>query len=374
MTRPFLALLLILGQLPIAAASRRRTTLPPVAPVPPAAIVTAAHQAAATLMAAGVPGLQIAVSNHGQVIYGEGFGMTDRENGIATAPRSVMQIASVTKQFTAAAIMRLAERGALTLDDRIDKYVPELDTRGATITLRQLLSHTAGVRRDWVIVTPGFDFSKPVTRAEVIKTLNSGQTFDFKPGAAWSYSNAGYMLLGYAIESISGMSYADFIHNEFTLPLGLLDTGVCEAHDLPLPRGYVQTPNGSWVRKSALPPSLNLSNGAICSTASDLSRWSHLLATGSVVQPSSYATMITPARLNNNGVVNYGLGLNLQEQLGHPAVWHAGAIDGYQSFVLYLSDVDLAVAVITNAFPAPTSCDPAPAALAVAKAALLATE
>lgn len=325
-------------------------------------------------MKAGVPGLEIAVSDHGQIIYAEAFGMTDRENEIATTTRSVMQIGSVTKQFTAAAILRLVERGALSLDDRIDKYVPELNTKGATITLRQLLSHTSGVRRDWMLIGPGFDFSKPVTREQVVSMLNSGQTFDFKPGAAWSYSNAGYMLLGYAIETVTGTSFADFIHNEFALPLGLIDTGLCETHGLPLPRGYVQTPNGSWVRKSALPPSLNFGNGAICSTASDLVRWSHLLATGNVVLPASYATMITPARLNNNAVVNYGLGLNIQEQLGHPAVWHSGAIDGYQSFLLYFSDRDIAVAVTTNAFPAPLACDPAPVAMEVAKAALLAAD
>jgi D-alanyl-D-alanine carboxypeptidase len=368
--RAILAVLLILGQFSVAAATRRRAVGRPSEPAAPAALVAAARQAAETAMAAGVPGLEIAVSDHGQVIYSEAFGMTDRESATATTPRSVMQIGSVTKQFTAAAILRLAERGALTLDDRIEKYVPEFNTKGATVTLRQLLSHTSGVRRDWIIFTPEFDFSKPVTREDVISTLNNGKTFDFTPGAAWSYSNAGYMLLGYAIESITGMSYADFIHNEFVLPLGLIDTGLCGTHDLPVPRGYVQIPNGSWVRKSALPPSQNASNGALCSTASDLARWSHRLATGGVILPSSYATMITPARLNNNAVVDYGLGLNLQKQLGHPSVWHSGAIDGYQSFLVYFSDRNIAVAVVTNAFPAPPTCDPQIVAMAVAKAAL----
>ncbi|HET7434348.1 MAG TPA: serine hydrolase domain-containing protein [Thermoanaerobaculia bacterium] len=375
MTRSLLALLLILGQLPLAAATRRRVVQHPAAPVASAALVAAARKAAETAMAAGVPGLQIAVADHGQVIYSEAFGMTDRESAIATTPRSIMQIGSVTKQFTAAAILRLAERGKLTLDDRIDTYVPEFNSRGATITLRQLLSHTSGVRRDWILFPPpaGFDFGAPVTRAQVIETLNNGQTLNFPPGAAWSYSNAGYMLLGFAIESITGMSYADFIHQEFALPLGLLDTGLCGSHDLPVPKGYVQIPNGSWIRKAPTHPSINVANGAICSTAFDLARWSHLLATGNVVLPASYATMTTPVHIVNEiPVINYGLGFFLQKQLGYSTAWHGGAIDGFQAFLLDVPERDMTIAVTNNAFPAPATCDPMLTAMAVAKVALAA--
>jgi D-alanyl-D-alanine carboxypeptidase len=374
MTRALLALLLIVGQVPLAAAARRRAVHHPGPIVAPAAIVTAARQAAEAALAAGIPAVQIAVSERGQILYAEAFGVTDKQSATATTPRSVMQVGSVTKQFTAAAILRLAERGALTLDDRIETYVPEFDNRGVTITLRQLLSHTSGVRRDWYPATPsGLAPPAPVTREHTIKTLNQAP-FDFPPGTKWSYSNAGYLLLGYAIESITGQSYPDFIHTEFALPLGLLNTGVCGTQSLPLPEGYGLL-GGTWTRMPAPHTSVLYSAGTLCSTASDLARWAHLLATGQVMLPASYATMTTAARLPNGTIVTsgYALGVATQNMLGQPAVWHSGAIDGYQSFLVHFPNRDIAVAVITNAFPTgPAGGNPQSIAMAVAQAALAA--
>jgi len=323
-------------------------------------------------MIAGVPAVQIAVSQRGRVIYSEAFGMTDQESATAATPRSVLQIASVTKQFTAAAILRLAERGALTLDDRIEKFVPEFNPRGATITLRRLLSHTSGVRREWFPPGPPWlDLTAPVTREQTIKGLNNGQLLDFPPGTKWSYSNAGYMLLGLAIESITGRSFADFIHHEFALPLGLIDTGVCATSNLPLPEGY-GLPTGMWMRMPPLHTSVVLSAGGVCSTASDLARWSHLLAIGHAMLPASYAAMTTPVGLENSTAASsgYALGVIVQKILGYPAVWHDGAINGFRSFLLYFPEQDVAIAVITNAFPSPAGGNPQLIAMAVANAAL----
>jgi D-alanyl-D-alanine carboxypeptidase len=366
MTRALFALLLILGHLPVAAAPKRRAVQPPPVPVAPAAVVAAARQAAEAAMAAGVPAVQIAVSHGGKVIYSEAFGMSDRERATAATPRTVMQIGSITKQFTAAAILRLAERGALTLDDRIEKFVPEFDPRGRTITLRHLLTHTSGVPRDWYKPAgePSSPFLTGTTREKVIKGINA-QPLDFTPGSKWSYSNAAYMLLGYAIESITGTPYAEFFHRELALPLGLLDTGVCGTSNLPKPEGYGMFATGTLLRLPAVHSSALISSGSLCSTASDLARWSHLLATGRVMLPASFATMTTPV----SPIVTYGLGLDLKNMAGHPAVSHGGAIDGYLSFLLYFPDRDIAVAVLTNAFPVPTYHPPI-IAVAVANAAL----
>ena len=319
-------------------------------------------------MDSGVPAVEIAVGHRDRLIYSAAFGVTDKVNATFATPRSVMQIGSVTKQFTAAAILRLADRGALTLDDPIQKYVPEFDTRGKTITLRRIMSHTAGIPREWML--SGQNPFVPATRAQVIQSLNQ-QPLIFAPGASWSYSNAGYMLLGYAIESITGKSFADFIHEEFALPLGLIDTGLCGTHNLPVPEGYGGLVPGLSTMKP-LHPSTAQSSGSLCSTASDLARWAHLLASGYVMLPASYVTMTTPARLANNTVVanGYGLGVVRQTILGHPAVWHDGAIEGYQSFLLYFADRDIAIAVVINAFPSKTAGNPQAIALAVAEAAL----
>ena len=359
MTRKILALLLILGHFPLAAAPRTRTVR-----YPPPAIVTAARAAAQAALTSGVPAVQVAVSQRGRIIYSEAFGFTDKESATAATPASIMQIASLTKQFRAAAILLLAQRGALTLDDRIERFVPEFDPRGAKITLRHLLSHTSGVAG----VPP--DRYSPVARAQAIAFINA-QQLAFTPGSNWSYSNTGYKLLGYAIESLTGKSFAEFVHTEFALPLGLIDTGVCGTSNLPLRDGYGLL-QGTWKRAPAINPSVSYAAGALCSTARDLARWSHLLAAGRVILPESYATMITPARLDDNTVAQFGyaLGVYAQKLQGHPVVWHNGIIDGSQSFLLHLSDEDIAVAVITNAFPAPPDGNPQLIAVAIAQAAL----
>lgn len=348
MTRALVALLLMLAHIPVAGASRQRAVRNPSAP---AAIVAAGRQAAEAAIAAGVPAVQIAVSHGGDVIYSEAFGMSDRETATAATSRSIMQIGSITKQFTAAAILRLAERGALSIDDRIEKFVPEFDPRGRTITLRHLMQHRSGLPRDWYKTGEPFPFDRyfsVVTRQQVIAGINA-QPFDFPTGSTFSYSNAGYMLLGYAIESITGSGYAEFFHNEFALPLGLIDTGVCGTFNLPRPDGYGLLA-GKAVRLPAVHPSSLISSGSLCSTASDLTRWAHLLATGPVMLPASYTKMTTPI----SPFVPYGFGLGLNSVLGQKAVSHDGAIDGYLSWLYYFPQQDIAVAVITNAWPVPT--------------------
>jgi D-alanyl-D-alanine carboxypeptidase len=362
MTRALLALLLTFAHFSADAAPRRRAIQHPAPPVAPAAIVTAAQQAAEAALKAGAPAVQIAVSDDGQIIYSGAFGLSDRESATAATPRSVLQIGSITKQFAAAAILRLAEHGDLTLDDSIEKFVPEYDPPGGvTITLRHLLTHTSGVRG---LSPPEYT---PLTRAQFIK-LVAGQPLEFAPGTKFSYSNSGYRLLGYAIESITGMSFADYVHREFALPLGLVDTGVCGTSNVPLPDGYglFQT----WTRIPAIHMSVPFAAGSLCSTASDLVRWSHLLASGVVIQPASYATMTTPTLLANNSIEPYGLGQFLQKQLGRTAVWHTGGIPGFQSSLVYFPNEDLAVAVIVNALPAPNGVSAHLIAIDVARAAL----
>jgi D-alanyl-D-alanine carboxypeptidase len=340
MTRALLALLLILGQFSVAAGPRRRAVRPPATPVAPEAVVTAARQAAEAAIKAGVPAVQIAVSHRGKVIYSEAFGLSDPESATAATERSVMQVGSLMKQFTSAAILRLAERGALTLDDRIEKFVPEFNPGGATITLRHLLTHTSGIKG--LPINP----YSPLTREQFIKSIN-GQPLEFTPGSKYSYSNSGYKLLGYAIESITGESFTDFVHSELLLPLGLADTFMCDTSNLPVPEGYGLL-QGTWKRMPPLHMSVPFSAGALCSTASDLARWAHLLATGRVIQPASYAAMTTPSP-----VAPYGLGLGLVTLQGHPGVSHVGGIDGFLSYLLYFHDKEIAVAVIESAYPAP---------------------
>ena len=184
-TRTILALLLVFAHGPAAEAARRRAVGPP-PPAPAPAIVKAATASAQTMMAAGVPAVQIAVSKRGRIIYSDAFGVLDKQSATTANARSVLQIASITKEFTAAAILRLAELGELSLDDPITKYVPEFNSRGVTITLRHLLTHTSGISRDWYPSTPsGLAPQAAVTREQTIASLNN-KPFDFAPGKKWS--------------------------------------------------------------------------------------------------------------------------------------------------------------------------------------------
>lgn len=371
MTKALISLLLALAHVPVAAAPRRRAVDHPQALMAPTAVAAAATKAAEAALEAGVPAVQVAVSHRGQIIYSQAFGMIEPESATAATPRSVFRAGSITKPFTAAAILRLAERGALSLDDRIEKFVPEFDTRGRTITLRHLLTHTSGVARDPYLPTTNFPSrADPFPREAAIKALNT-KPFDFTPGSSYSYSNSGYLLLGFTIESITGKPFADFIHNEFALPLGLLDTGVCGTNTLPLPTGYGLI-EGDWMPLWSFHTSGMVSSGALCSTASDLARWSHLLASGQILMPASYEAMTTAARLENNTVVpeRYGLGVFLQPVFGHPAVSHGGTVRGFMGFLLYLPEREVGIAVLSNAFPTPAVGDPTFIANMVAKAVL----
>ena len=359
MTRTLIALLLTLASLPVEGARRARPVrLDPTA----AAIETAARKASEAALSAGVPAVQVAVSQRGRIVFSAAFGVSDRESATAATSRSVLQTGSITKQFTAAGILRLAERGALSLDDRIEKFVPEFNPRGATVTLRHLLSHTSGVTG-----LPPNEYA-PLTREECLALINA-QPLAFTPGTKFSYSNSGYRLLGYAIESVSGKSFAEFVHSEFAVPLGLIDTGVCGTSNLPVPDGYGVL-QGTWKRIPAIDMSVPFSAGALCSTTSDLVLWAHLLATGRVMLPDSYATMVKPTALNNNMLTNYGLGLFVQNQLGRPTAWHTGGIPGFQSSLVYFPESEIAVAVIINALPAPAGVSAHKIALDVASAVL----
>ena len=362
MARAILVLLLLVGQFPVAAATRRRAVQHPAALVPAEAIATAARKAAEAALKAGAPAVQIAVSDRGRVVYSEAFGLSDKESATAATPRSVMQVASITKPFTAAAILRLAERGALSLDDPIEKHVPEFKPRAVTVTLRHLLTHTSGLN------TPLPDPYSPLTRAQFMAAINA-QPLQFTPGSKYSYSNGGYKMLGFVIESVTGTTFAEYVHTELALPLGLLDTGVCGTFGLPVPDGYGAS-QGTVTRTPAVDMSVAFAAGALCSTAADLTRWSYLLANGHVMLPASYAAMTTPARLSDNSLTSYGLGVFLGPMLGHPAVSHTGAIPGFLSSLIYFSDQEIAVAVIVNTMPSPPGVAAHFIAIDVAGAAL----
>jgi CubicO group peptidase (beta-lactamase class C family) len=364
MKRPLLGLVLfLLLAPPLPAATRQRLLR-----VTPAQIATAAQVAANHALANGAPGVSIAVARHGQLVYTGAFGITRRETLAPVRVDSVFQVGSITKQFVAAGIMRLQERGQLSVDDDIRVYVPTLDTHGTTIRLSHLLTHTSGLIDFVQLITNAYE---PLTRDHFVEMVNS-QPLLFPPGEAWSYSNSGYFLLAMVLEKVSGVPAHQFIHDEFVLPLGLLHTGVCGAANAPAaPDGFAQV-NGQWIDVPAIEMSNAYGAGDLCSTATDLVLWSQALASGRVVSNASYEQMRKATKLTNGSQVAYGFGLGTGNKLGRPAVWHTGGIAGFQSALAYYANEELSVAVLVNALPAPASVDSYGAESSVAAAALAA--
>lgn len=333
----FAAVVLLLLS-PVADARRR-------AVAPPAAFtVPAADAVAARALQAGVPGLTIAV-RRGDSFFFRAYGLANREAGVAATVQTEYQIASVSKQFTAAAIMRLVERGTLQVGDPARKWLPELDERFDAITIHHLLTHTSGVRDYSSQLTTAWE---PKTQQEIVALITSGPP-KFTPGSDWEYSNSGYFLLGMIIERASGMSYAQYLRETFFEPLAMHATSYCGT-GRPSPDGYFfNATDGSVVPIRAADMSLVFAAGALCSTAPDLVRWTVALATHAAVSAESYALMTTDFNPDQALRFPYGYGLSVMPLDGRRRIWHNGSILGFQSHVAHYPEEDLTIVVLTNA-------------------------
>jgi CubicO group peptidase (beta-lactamase class C family) len=314
-----------------------------------------------------IPGLSVAIVKDGRVVLERGWGTAERGRYQATAI-TVYQIASVSKQFTAAAILRLAERGQLSLDDDVTRYVEGLPARYRAISVRQLLNHTAGV--------PNFteffrEFRQVLTPAQLVDSLSTRPLL-FTPGTGFHYSNSGYYLLGLVIEKVTGQSYDGYLREQFFAPLGMGETRYC-GDDQPVPAGYVRTRRGEPVHTSPWDPSVLYAAGSLCSTAADLARWEVALGEGRVLTPQSYQAMTTPGAAPDASMrMAYGYGVMVDTTDAGPYLHHDGAVAGFRSQVAWYPNERLAVVVLMNqglAAPEPIERDFTRAVLGVAERA-----
>jgi CubicO group peptidase (beta-lactamase class C family) len=291
-----------------------------------------------------IPGLALVVIKNGEVIKMKGYGMANLEHDAPVTPDTVFKLASVTKQFTATAIMLLVEKGKVKLDDPIAQYLPGSPSKWDGITVRHLLTHTGGM----AALANGF-YSLPdkthYTTDESFKSATE-DPMSFKPGERYQYSDVGYFLLGMIIEKASGQRYKDFLAEQFFKPLGMTSTSILDqwvilkhrAAGYYLSRG--QLFNIRRIRQHELP-----SHYGIFSTVRDLVKWESALASGKVVNELSLTAMWTPAKLNNGDSYPYGFGWELEKAHGHRVITHTG-ITGteYTRF----PDAKLTVIVLTN--------------------------
>lgn len=347
-----LIVLLSLGLLlPIGACggTTRAISAPPTAIAAPSAEVATLDSIARAAVKDGIlPGLSVAVERNGRPVYTQGIGLARVESGVPVTPETVFRIGSVTKQFTAAAILRLAEQGQLSLDDEITKFIPDYPTRANRVTLRHLLNHTSGIRSYTSLGARWASRMAEDLSHEEMLALFQDEPFDFAPGERWLYNNSGYYLLGMVIERASGRSYSDYLQQEFLSPLGLENTSYCP--NRPGARhagGYKPSAGGAAV---ADPFSMThpYAAGALCSTAQDLVKWNRALVEGRVVTPESYREMASAGTLASGAPLGYGYGLAIGALEGVRRVSHGGGINGFAASLSYYPEHDVTIAVLAN--------------------------
>lgn len=306
-----------------------------------------------------IPGLSLAVVKDGKTVLAKGYGLANVELNVAATSETVYEIGSVTKQFTATAVMMLVEQGKITLDEKITKYLSGLPEAWKEITVRHLLTHTSGIRN--VNTLPNFAALRmtPCSQERFIGLL-AGQPLQFEPGAKWSYCNTGYQLLGWIIEKQSGMPYATFLKERIFNPLDMRATQVNDSGIIIKDRatGYLLQ-DGTLRNAGYVDMSWPFSAGAIVSTVVDLAKWSLALDEDKLLKPSSFQQMWTPVRLNDSTTHGYGFGWSMEKTAnGHPMVFHGGHIVGFHSFIVRYPEDRLAVIVLTNSdFATPTTID-----------------
>lgn len=294
------------------------------------------------------PSAAFAVIRGNDTLVFGAHGLANMETWRAATSATIYEIGSITKQFTAAAIMKLVEQGRVRLDDDLSKYVPQFPLHGNKVSIRQLLNHTSGIHSYTSSPSWQKTWNDVLTPDQIVKFV-AADTFDFAPGSAYRYNNTGYVLLGMVIEKASGQKYAKYLETQFFKPLGLRQTSYCPSHtsDPAFALGYSKGPNGT-VRAQFLDLSHPFSAGALCSTVGDLAKWQRALDAGKVVSPASYALMSTADTLNNGRKINYGFGLVPGMFNGHKTISHTGGINGFATAATYVPDDTLSIVVFTN--------------------------
>jgi len=315
-------------------------------------------------------GTAVVIAQDQAVVYASGFGVQRLPSGPLVTAETPFRIGSVTKQFTAAAILRLAQQGRLSLSDRLSKYFPAFPGAG-DVTLYELLTHTSGIHNYTEVIG-----SNPLAALTLMRAHTTAQwvdhiarqrsLYDFPPGTAWHYSNSGFFLLGAIVEKVSGEPLGVYLRDQFFAPLGMNETAIDDGSDAAPGRaeGYAHPPwSDRWF---VWPWSVSLTNaggaGALRSSGMDLVKWMQALMSGRVVDARSLQEMTTPARLSDGRLASanrvnldpsdpggdYGFGIRIMSFDGHRQIGHDGDIPGFQAALFTYPDDRITIAVVAN--------------------------
>jgi CubicO group peptidase (beta-lactamase class C family) len=301
----------------------------------------------AELQRQNIPGLSLLVARNGTIVRAQGYGFANVELQVPVKPEAIFQSGSVGKQFTATAVMMLVEDGKIGLDDPVAKYLNDAPASWQQVTIRELLSHTAG----FTDYPKNFDFRKDYSEGQLLKIVE-GIPLAFPPGTKWSYSNLGYLTLGIVIHHVTGEFYGDFLHERIFQPLGMTTTRIISEADIVPNRasGY-RLVKGELKNQEWVSPTLNTTaDGALYFSILDLAKWDAALYTEQVLKHTSLDQMWTVTNLKNGqpNSGHYGFGWGVLKKDGRRVLDHGGAWQGFKSHISRYVDDKLTVVVLAN--------------------------
>jgi CubicO group peptidase (beta-lactamase class C family) len=301
------------------------------------------------------PGCAVGVTRAGSLVFAKGYGMADLEHDTPITPDTRFNIASVSKQFTAMSIVLLSLDGRLSLDDSIRKWVPEVPSFGTVITLRQLLTHTSGLRDYFTLLAvSGWPSDGQLTEKQFLTLVGRQKNLNFAPGDEFLYSNTGYALLSIVVRRASGQSLRSFAAERIFKPLGMTHTEFRDDHTALIPqRALGYDPSGSTYRINQ-PETDVVGDGGVYSTVEDLAKWDANFRSGRVGGQRAIAMLQEPARLNNGQAIPYALAMTIGEFHGLKTYSHSGAYGGYRSTLLRFPQRDMTIITLCNTSSAPS--------------------
>ncbi len=295
------------------------------------------------------PSASVLVVRNGKVVLRKSFGLADLDRGTKAAPKTNYRLASVSKQFTATAILLLNEWGNLSLEDDLTKFFPDFPAYGRSIHIRQMLNHTSGLLAYEDLLPE--DLKTPVVDSDVLRILAAQDHTYFEPGSKFRYSNSGYALLACIVEKVSGMGFPEFMARNVFRPLGMKGTFLTRRdRTTGNKRAYGHSKkDGAWARTDQSMTSFVLGDGGIYSSLDDLRKWDAALSSGRLLPKKTIEqSMSSTIATTEEGAEGYGYGWFVGKHDGEPAVWHTGSTIGFRNAYLRIPGRSLTVIVLTN--------------------------
>jgi CubicO group peptidase (beta-lactamase class C family) len=297
------------------------------------------------------PGCSLGIFSGGAVVYSNGYGMANLEYGIALQPRSVFHIASISKQFTAFAVELLVSEGAVSWDDDIRTYVPEIPEYGQPVILRHLVHHVSGIRDQWNLLSmAGWRWEADlVTQANALDVMSRQTALNFEPGTEYLYSNSGFTLLAVVVERVSGKTLREFAKERIFAPLGMTSTHFHDDHQTIVPdRAYGYRNHGTVGWKISIPDFAIVGASSLFTTVEDMAKWDRNLRDREIGDDGLYERFFDRGVLNDGDTLNYAHGITVSQYRGQSVIGHGGADAGYRSSYSRFPDADLGIVSFCN--------------------------